>query len=169
MARLVFSINKNTAEPFTNKWPGNRDSYIGPTTTVTKNVILGDGSTTTIDNEVTDPDFFMGNPLNISCRHMGDIDNKSYFGVRDSDFITWTDEEKTTYGYEEELLPLSEADTNLLILNIGDDSSNTEILTVASDNICNLFLDSNAANTAQAQADAEAFGYNFANTYTFNG
>ena len=100
---------------------------------------------------------------------MGDIDNKSYFAVRDSSFVTWTDEEKTTYGYVEESLPLSEADTNLLIVPNGLDTSNTEIVTEWSDRICNRFLNSAAANTSQAQADAEAYGYNFANNYTFNG
>lgn len=168
MARLIFSINNNTAEPFNNKWPGGNPDYV-ETSTITKTVTLGDGTQTTIEVDHANPDFFTGNPINSSCRHMGDIDNKSYFAVRDSNFVTWTDEEKTTYGYVEESLPLSEADTNLLIVPNGLDASNTEIVLEMSDKICDRFLNQATANTVQAQADAEAYGYNFANTYTFNG
>jgi len=168
MSRLIFSINNNTVAPFTNKWPGGNPDYI-ETTTISKNVILSDGTETTVDVEHANTEFFSGNPINSSCRHMGDIDNKSYFAVRDSSFVTWTSAEKTEYGYVEESIPLSEADTNSLIIRPGLDSSNTEIYTSAADTICNRFLNPAAANTVQAQADAEAFGYNFANTYTFNG
>jgi len=89
MARLIFSINNNTAEPFNNKWPGGNPDYV-ETSTITKTVTLGDGTQTTIEVDHANPDFFTGNPINSSCRHMGDIDNKSYFAVRDSNFVTWT-------------------------------------------------------------------------------
>ena len=168
MARLIFSINKDTSAPFANKWPGWNHDYV-ETSTFSKTVILGDGTQTTVDVDHANPDFFSGNPINSSCRHMGDIDNKSYFAVRDSSYVTWTNEEKTTYGYVEESLPLSEADTNLLIVPNGLDTSNTEIVTEWSDRICDRFLNPATANTVQAQADAEAYGYNFANNYTFNG
>lgn len=168
MARLIFSINNNTAVPFTNKWPGWNSPYV-ETTTISKNVILGDGTETTINVDNINPDFFTGNPLNNSCLHMGDINDKSYFAVRDSSFVTWTTSEKAEYGYVEESLPLSEVDTNLLILKPGEESSNTEIYTEAADIICERFMDPLTANTVQSQADAEAYGYNFANTYTFNG
>tara|TARA_B100002019_G_scaffold293056_1_gene318498 strand:+ start:1634 stop:2140 length:507 start_codon:yes stop_codon:yes gene_type:complete len=168
MARLIFSINKDTAAPFNNKWPGWNHDYV-ETSKLTKTVTLGDGTETTIEVDHANPDFYFGNPINSSCRHMGDVENKSYFAVRDSSFVTWTDEEKTEYGYVEESLPLSEADTNLLIVPNGLDTSNTEIVTNASNIICKRFLNDLAANTVQAQADAEAYGYNFANNYTFNG
>ena len=168
MARLIFSINKDTLAPFDNKWPGWNHDYV-ETSTISKTIILGDGTETTINVDHADPDFFSGSPINSSCRHMGVVDNKSYFAVRDSSFVTWTDEEKTTYGYVQESLPLSEADTNLLIVPNGYDVSNTEIVTEWSDRICDRFLNPAAANTVQAHADAEAYGYNFANNYTFNG
>ena len=139
MARLIFSINNNTSAPFANKWPGGKPDYV-PTSTITKTVILGNGTQTTVDVEHADPDFFSGSPINSSCRHMGDVNNKSYFAVRDSNFVTWTDEEKTTYGYVQESLPLSEADTNLLIVPNGYDVSNTEIVTEWSDRLCDRFL-----------------------------
>lgn len=167
MARLIFSINNNTAVPFTNKWPGWNSRYV-ETTTVSKNVILGDGTETTINFDKINSGFFTENPLYSSCLHIGDINDKSYFTVRDSSFVTWTTAEKTEYGYAEESLPLSEAETNLIILKPGEESSNTEIYTEAADQICERFMDPLTANTVQAQADAEAFGYNFANTYTFN-
>ena len=168
MARSIFSINNNTAVPFTNKWPGWNSHYV-ETTTISKNVILGDGTETTINVDNANPDFFTGNPLYNSCIHIGDINDKSYFTVRDSSFVTWTTSEKTEYGYVEESSPLSEVDTNLLILKRGEESSNTEIYTEAADIICERFMDPLTANTVQSQADAEAYGYNFANTYTFNG
>jgi len=169
MARLIFSINKDTAAPFNNKWPGWNHDYV-ETSTITKTVTLGDGTNTTIEVEHANPDFFSGNPINSSCRHMGTVGNKSYFAVRDSDFVKWTNEEKTEYGYVEESLPLSEADTNLLMLPEDLlDIANTEIVTNASNIICDRFLNPKSANTVQAQADAEAYGYNFANNYTFNG
>ena len=82
MARLIFSINNNTAVPFTNKWPGWNSRYV-ETTTASKNVILGDGTETTINFDKINSDFFTDNPLNSSCKHMGDINDKSYFAVRD--------------------------------------------------------------------------------------
>lgn len=166
MARLIFSINNNTSAPFNNKWPGGNPDYV-KTSKLTKTTILGNGTETTIEIDHTDPDFFSANPLNSSCKHMGDINNRSYFAVRDSDFVKWTSEEKNAYGYVEESLPLSEADTLLLIVKNDLDASNTEHTSEASDVICDRFLNPLAANTVQAQADAEAFGYNFANTYTF--
>ena len=55
----------------------------------------------------------------------------------------------------------------MLIVKNDLDASNTEHTSEASDAICDQFLDPVTANTVQAQTDAEAYGYNFANTYTY--